>query len=371
MKKEKKRRSFTEKEIEDNKIIYTQNFNPEYAISSVKNIFNFLSENYFRAKFVNFEKLPKRSNPKAPLIYVSNHSGMALPWDAMILKSQFLRMAKYNFKHALRSIIARELVAMPFLEPYQLTKFWEVVGGIPGTMLNFETMMRYQGSNILIYPEGIGGIGKGFNKKYQLQPFSTSYLRMALKYKTDIIPIYTINGEYLNPLSYSFKPLNKLVKKFGLPFLALGPLPSMVPAAPWLFYFAMPAKLTYIMGEPIKPYALLTHPYDEITEDEIKLCNSYIHHQMQKELDIYKEQYGTAPYKISEIVSLVKKNSEKLMYLSPTGWPLLFHQHDKLFKEMNLDPDLELNNGNFFKNIKKYKKAIEQLIPYYGLKGFF
>ncbi len=125
------------------------------------------------------------------------------------------------------------------------------------------------------------------------------------------------------------------------------------------------------MGEPIKPYEMLTHPYDDITEDEIKLCNSYIHTQMQKELDVYKEKYGSAPYKISEIISLVKQNSEKLMYLSPTGWPLLFHQHDKLFKDMNLDPHLELNNGAFFKNIKKYKKTIEQLIPYYGLKNFF
>ena len=81
--------------------------------------------------------------------------------------------------------------------------------------------MQYNDSNILIYPEGVPGIGKGFNNKYQLQRFSTSFIRMAIKYKTDIIPISTINAEYINPWSYNIGWITKLVNKIGMPFFKL------------------------------------------------------------------------------------------------------------------------------------------------------
>ncbi|MBK8396424.1 MAG: 1-acyl-sn-glycerol-3-phosphate acyltransferase [Leptospiraceae bacterium] len=77
--------------------------------------------------------------------------------------------------------------------------FWKRVGGVDATLDNFDSMMKLKESNVLIFPEGIAGIGKGFDKRYQLQQFSSSFIRMAIKYKTDIIPVSVVNGEYINP----------------------------------------------------------------------------------------------------------------------------------------------------------------------------
>jgi hypothetical protein len=108
------------------------------------------------------------------------------------------------------------------MNPFTIPNLWKRVGGIDATFLNFETMMYYKDHNILVYPEGVPGIGKGFDKKYQLQEFKTSFLRMSVKYKTDIIGISTINGEYINPWAYSSKFINRMMNKIGIPFLPLG-----------------------------------------------------------------------------------------------------------------------------------------------------
>ena len=79
-------------------------------------------------------------------------------------------------------------------------------------------MMEANTSDVLIYPEGVPGIAKGFNRKYELQRFSSSIVRMAVKHKTDIIPVATVNAEYINPLSFSFDGVNRIVKKLAFHF---------------------------------------------------------------------------------------------------------------------------------------------------------
>ena len=56
---------------------------PAYAPSHER-IMKRLNRSYFRSRFVGFEK-PILDRPGAPIIYASNHSGMAFPWDGMAL----------------------------------------------------------------------------------------------------------------------------------------------------------------------------------------------------------------------------------------------------------------------------------------------
>ena len=152
--------------------------------------------------------------------------------------------------------------------------------------LNFETMMHYPDSNVLIYPEGVPGIGKGFNNKYKLQTFSTSMIRMAIKYKTDIVGISCINGEYLNPASYSIKPINKIFQAIGIPFLPISIITPLLLLQPWLFYYAWPAKLTYILGNRYSPWKMIgDKSIDEVSQEEIKEVRDQIQKDMQIELD--------------------------------------------------------------------------------------
>ena len=214
--------------VEANQSIYTRFFDPGYVESLDRNIFKHIDRHYFRCRFINFDTFPERNNPDRPLIFAGNHSGMAFPWDAIMFNAGLLRLGGYNLRTSVRTLIAPPLAATRLMNVFLVKNFWRRAGGVAATTLNFETMMQRLESDIMIYPEGVPGIGKGFNNRYQLQRFAGSFIRMSLKYKTDIIPVHTINGEYINPYVFSLEKVNKVMRKIGIPFLPLGLLPLML-----------------------------------------------------------------------------------------------------------------------------------------------
>ena len=204
--------------IEANGIKINAPFDPRYAASLIKKILEPLSLYYFRTEFIGFEgeDYPERKT-NAPLIFASNHSGMAFPWDAIVFGSGLYKLCEENGNLHIKALTAPALSEIKLMNTYMINDFWKRIGGIDATSLNFETMMHNDSHDLLIYPEGIPGIGKGFNNRYKLQRFSTSFIRMSLKFKTDIIPVFSINGEYINPYSYRSKLLNKIVQTVGIP----------------------------------------------------------------------------------------------------------------------------------------------------------
>ena len=56
-----------------------QALDPAYAFRVTSRIMKRLNESYFRSRFVGFEKSIRGSRAGAPVIYASNHSGMAFP----------------------------------------------------------------------------------------------------------------------------------------------------------------------------------------------------------------------------------------------------------------------------------------------------
>ena len=92
--------------IDENKKIYTEYFDPSYLKSIITNICNFFDKFYFRSRFIGFETIPERNNPDRPLIYASNHSGMAFPWDAMMLGVGLLKLSNYEMHNAIRGLAA-------------------------------------------------------------------------------------------------------------------------------------------------------------------------------------------------------------------------------------------------------------------------
>ena len=65
--------------IDKNRAVYTQFYDAAYTDSMESNLFQPLNAVYFRAKMVNFEEYPEPMNNDKPLIFISNHSGMAFP----------------------------------------------------------------------------------------------------------------------------------------------------------------------------------------------------------------------------------------------------------------------------------------------------
>lgn len=343
-----------------------QYFHEDYATSFTKNVAEFLDRMYFRSRWIGFENLPKRNNPPLPLIYISNHSGMAFPWDAIIFSSGLLKRAGYQLKDAARPLIYKALSETPYMNPYMMEHFWRKVGCIEATLDNFEAVMHSSLADVLIYPEGVGGISKGFDKRYKLQHFSLSFSRMALKYKVDIIPVATINGEYINPYSYRVEEINKAIQKaLKIPFLPIGPMLGLLPASPWAFYFGMPAKLTYVMGEPIKIYEMTDKDPEKITKGELRHLTNQIQQKLQNHILEAEAQYGKDPYEWDELIELWRSNLNKILYMLPSGWPLLFAEHDRQYEE-HKSPEIDYSNSGFLQALARNPDKAAFMVPFAG-----
>lgn len=360
--------SITQNDIEENKKVLNRYFDPGYSASFIKNVIGPINHHYFKCEFVGFDQLPQRNNPKRPLLYVSNHSGMAFPWDGMVFSSMVLKKENFNFKNAVRTLAAPVLSQSNLMNPFMIKNFWMINGAVDARFKNFSTMMQQSAFNILVYPEGVAGIGKGFNRKYQLQRFATSFVRMALKYRTDIIPFATVNGEYINPYVYSWPWLNKLSQKIGIPYIPMGLHTILLLLFPWMFYFALPARLTYVLGKRIKPYELINKPFEELTEDDIKKVRDQVKDQMQKELNRAVEKFGKKKYSSGKIVGNSIRNMLILNYYCPPGWPVLFHEHHRLYTK-HKGQDFTMNTG-FWSGLKYLVKNPLTLAFYFPVLGW-
>lgn len=327
-------------DIEANKHIY-ETFDPAFSESIVKHVMSLLNEVYFRIQLVDFDQPIERNNPNAPVILASNHSGRAIPWDAISFMSGMLKKFNYDHSKVCRTMTAPVLSKLGVMVPYFVPMFWKKCGGIDATFTNFETMMHYPDANVLIYPEGIPGIGKGFNRKYKLQKLSTSFIYMSLKYKTDIVPFATVNAEYINPWMYTFKPVDWVVRKLtGVPFLPIGVLTIMLLLQPWFFYLAFPAKVTFVRGKRIAYSDLTDKNFEELTKGEIERIRDQVHLQMQQELDEAVQQFGKQPFKIMEFFKSAYQNFKYFPFFLPFGWPFLFSEFQMQWeknKEVNIE----------------------------------
>ena len=368
-----------EEAIEANKFIYDEHYREDFADSIIQTVLNVLDPTYFRTELVGFDDLPERNNPDVPLIYASNHSGMAFPWDAMVFGAKLYRKAGNSFYNAARPLSAPMLSQSNLMNPYMIPNLWKKVGAVDATSINFETMMRQSDANVLIYPEGVPGIGKGFHRRYQLQKFSTSFIRMSIKHKTDIIPVHTINGEYIHPYSYASKRINKIANLIGIPFLPISYILPLILLQPWLFYHAFPSKLIYVKGKRISPWKWVDKPFEELTRQEFEAIRDRVHQQMQGEMDEAVEEHGKKPYRWSELWKSTKKNFKTFPFSFPFCWPLVFLEFERQWKKQGASGRMyiDFDKASFWKVLFRNPIAIFYYIPilgwiplaYRGLKG--
>lgn len=331
-----KRKPITAEQIEKNKKIYSEKYSEKYARAAATLLFSRLDKYYFRSRFVGFEDYPKRNNPQRPLIFICNHSGMAFPWDGMIFTAGIFNLNNQRFKDSVRVLTAPMLSQSVLMNPFLVSNFWKKVGSVDATFLNFETMMQYNDSNLLMYPEGVPGIGKGFNKKYQLQRFASSFIKMSIKYKTDVIPVVCVNGEYINPYNLKSDFVNCLSQKIGIPYIPVGFMSLLVLIQPWVFYFGFPAKLTYVLGKRIRPYEMINKKYEDVTDSEFREITDKVRDMVQRELDEAVIKYGKKHYRPLELISTWLNNLKAFPYFLPFCWPSVFEEFDKLFFEKKL-----------------------------------
>ncbi|WP_254846572.1 hypothetical protein [Hymenobacter sp. CRA2] len=351
-----------------NQHIYSDYYDEEFVRAIDENVLQLLDRVWFRSELVGFlENYPQRNNPDRPLIFCSNHSGMAFPWDAIVALAHLYRTVPRP-NDMLRPLSAPLLSQSVLMNPFLLPNFWKRAGCVDATTLNFETMMYYNDYNLMLYPEGVPGIGKGFNRKYQLQRLASSIVRLSIQHKTDLVLFSTVNGEYLNPGAYSFEWINKWVRKIGIPFLPVTWLLIGIILQPWVFYMAFPAKLTFVLGSRLRPADWTDRPFEELTREDFVALTERVQGQMQQELNDAVAKHGQKPYRWGELWQRMKENWHFFPFFLPPFWPLLFHEFARGYAKYGPKYRLRLSGfGTTLRLIWRNPFVLSFFIPVLGL----
>ena len=291
-----------------------------------RSVVDLLNDVYFRTRLVGFDDWEERARPGAPVIFVSNHSGMALPWDAVAFVGALFRRFGYAPERSLRTLISPFFTRVRLLRLYQIPDVLTRAGGVEATYQNFEAAMRLGRGHVLIYPEGLRGIGKGFDSRYRLQRVSSSVVRMALTHRTDIVHFASVNAEYIHPFAYRSEGLNRVGKRLlGLPFLPLTLLLPLIVIQPWVFYMAFPAQLTFVRKSRTRWQDLAGgRAVGDVSEAEIQAIRARLQARMQRELDEAEAEYGRAPFGWRSFFRQARRHWRTFPLWLPVGWPLLF-----------------------------------------------
>lgn len=341
-------------------------FDLEISTAFTKQVMNLINDVYFRARLIGFDEWEERNNPDSPLIFVSNHSGMAMPWDAVSFVAMLFRKFDYEYDKTLRTLITPFFTRVGLLSIYQVPQVLTRSGGIEATMQNFEASMSLKQGHVLIYPEGLRGIGKGFENRYELQRVSSSIVRMALKHKTDIVHFASINAEYIHPFAFKSEWLNRMGKRLlGLPFLPLTILLPLILIQPWVFYMAFPANLTFVRKSRIRWQDLTNVPEKEIDEEVIKGIRDRLQDQLQKELNEAEEVYGRSPFGWKSFWRQLKRSYRSFPIWLPIGWPLLFWEFQRAYQRKGTE-EMKLTGFSIISILTKQPWLLAYYVPIIG-----
>lgn len=238
-------------------------------METLRPFFQFLYYNYFRVEALGVEHVPSRG----PAILVANHSG-ALPYDGTMI-----HLAIYNSHTAGRG--ARFLVDDFVFQIPLLGSFIRRTGGVPASHDNAMQLID-RGHLVVVFPEGVRGISKTYDERYQLRRFGRGgFVRLAIRTGVPIIPVAVIGAEEIHPIVWKSRAL---ARPLGLPFI------PFTPTFPWLGPLGLvplPSKWQITFGKPIwfDKYELADAADDELVWNEATRIRNRIQRMLNKALE--------------------------------------------------------------------------------------
>lgn len=196
------------------------------TLASVAPIMCWLYRHYFRVETFGAEHVPE-----GRMMVIANHAGQ-LPFDgAMIITAFLLEPA---IPRLLRGMVERWSAEVPFI-----STLFSRIGQVIGSPSTCEALLK-RGEGVVVFPEGVKGISKLFSERYQLAPFGTGFMRIALAAKAPIVPVALIGAEEQAPAVANLIPL---AKSLGLPAFPII-FPQLIP-------LPLPVKYRIYIGEPL------------------------------------------------------------------------------------------------------------------------
>lgn len=240
---------------------------PDVAKSIVR-VLSFFHRMYFRTETFGLDNVPEKR-----ALLVANHSGQ-VPVDGAILgTSLFLDMTPPRVG---RAMIEKWAVTLPFA-----STFFNKVGQVVGVPENARRLLEMD-ELLLIFPEGVKGIGKPFHKRYQLQEFGTGFMRLAIETQSPIVPVAIVGAEeqYINVGN-----LETVARTLGIPNLPMVPQ-LLVPGG----QLPLPMKYRIYFGEPLR-FGGDPHDDDAVIGDKVWLVKQTIQDMLNRALEQRKSLF--------------------------------------------------------------------------------
>ncbi|MCA9564417.1 MAG: 1-acyl-sn-glycerol-3-phosphate acyltransferase, partial [Myxococcales bacterium] len=139
----------------------------------------------------------------------------------------------------LRSMVEKWVPSLPFA-----SYFFARTGQVVGTPENCKRLLA-RNEAILVFPEGVRGISKTFDRRYELQKFGNGFMRLALETNTPIVPLGVVGAEEQAP---SFMNAKRVARMLGMPSF------PVTPTFPWLGPAGLvpyPVKYRLHYGKPL------------------------------------------------------------------------------------------------------------------------
>jgi 1-acyl-sn-glycerol-3-phosphate acyltransferase len=303
-------------------------FDAPFCRELMRKVVGPITDHYFRPRIIGAEKLPR----EGPIILAANHSGTAFPYDAIVFDFSLWRRDGLTAAAKYRTAFEPELALTWWMRPFGVDNLWRRGGGVDMTFDNFDRLLA-RGDRVIYYPEGVPGIGKGFVRRYRLQRFSSSFLLLGARHNAPIYPVSIVNAEWVMPFHVTFPPLDRFFDRFfRVPFL---PLPAGLLALliPWMWYLALPAHMTFVIGDPIDARAVLADAgvtdYMKPDRPAVAHATHGVRRRMQAALDREVALHGKRPYHWPSLVRAWSSAGRKLFRVLPIGWPFSFVRHDR------------------------------------------
>ncbi|NNL65516.1 MAG: acyltransferase family protein [Myxococcales bacterium] len=190
-----------------------------------------LYRHWFRCLTFGIERLPP-----GRMLLVANHAGQ-LPFDGAMLASALLLDAEPP--RVARPMGEYFIPRLPFLG-VAFARGGATVG-TPETCVR----MLQNDECVMVFPEGVRGISKTYDRAYQLQDFGLGFMRLALETGAPVVPVGIVGSEEQAP---ALANLAGLGRQLGLPSLPI------TPTFPWLGPLGaipLPVRYRIHFGEPL------------------------------------------------------------------------------------------------------------------------
>lgn len=218
---------------------------------AVKPFFDFLYRKWWRIEVSGLENVPMEGRA----LMVSNHAG-TLPFDGAMIK--YACLVEHPAHREVRPLVENFVYYFPFLGTFMMR-----IGAVRADQDNARRLLE-KDHLVLVFPEGVKGMGKLFKDRYKLQRFGRGgFIKLALKTRAPIIPVAVVGSEEIYPLIAKLEGLGRFL---GFPYL---PITVTFPWLGPLGLIPLPSKWYIKFGKPVD---LSKYPHDAI-EDEILINN--------------------------------------------------------------------------------------------------